>query len=54
MPKYKLVYFNNKGLAEIARMLFLLADVEFEDHRITVEQWPDVKPSKLIIQDEGS
>ena len=33
MPKYKLNYFNGKGLAEVSRLLFAYAGVEYEDNR---------------------
>ncbi|KAI8521903.1 hypothetical protein Bbelb_016570 [Branchiostoma belcheri] len=42
-PKYKLTYFNARGRAEPARLLFVAADVEYEDVRITFEEWPALK-----------
>ena len=45
MP-YKLTYFDIRGRAETSRMLFALADVEYEDVRVTREQWQGLKPSK--------
>ncbi|CAJ0564184.1 unnamed protein product, partial [Mesorhabditis spiculigera] len=45
MPHYKLTYFGLKGRAEIARQLFALAGVEYEDKRITFEEWPALKSS---------
>ncbi|XP_072051423.1 hematopoietic prostaglandin D synthase-like [Amphiura filiformis] len=38
-PKYKLIYFNSKGRAEVTRLLFHLAGYDYEDVRITDEQW---------------
>jgi len=38
-PKYKLTYFNGKGLAEISRLLFHAAGVEFVDHRVEQDEW---------------
>ncbi|CAB61103.1 glutathione transferase [Caenorhabditis elegans] len=35
MPSYKLTYFNARGYGEAARILFHLADVPFEDFRMT-------------------
>ena len=33
MFKYKLIYFNGKGLAEISRYIFAIAEIEYEDIR---------------------
>lgn len=46
-PKYKLSYFDGKGLAEPIRWLLSYAGEEFEDVRFTRDQWPSIKPSKL-------
>ena len=43
MPTYKLTYFNLKGLAELIRWIFAQAGVEYEDIRITQEQWAEMK-----------
>lgn len=48
MPTYKLTYFNIRARAEVARYLFVLADVPFTDERISEEDWPRVKQSKLV------
>ncbi|XP_072050676.1 S-crystallin SL11-like [Amphiura filiformis] len=34
MPQYKLIYFNGRGLAELSRLIFAYAGVEFEDFRM--------------------
>ncbi len=47
--EYKLSYFGTRGRGEVIRMVFAAAGVKFEDERIAREQWPDVKPSKLLI-----
>ena len=39
MPKYVLTYFNVRGRAEPTRLLFKAAGVEFEDRRMTFEEW---------------
>ena len=46
MPKYKLTYFAGRGRGENARLLFAKAGVQYEDNRVTFEQWGALKPSK--------
>ncbi|CAD6195766.1 unnamed protein product [Caenorhabditis auriculariae] len=43
MVAYKLIYFPIRGLAEVSRQLFALADVDYEDVQIAVEDWPNKK-----------
>jgi len=45
MPSYKLTYFNLRGRAEVARWILAYAGVEYEDNRITKEDWPALKPT---------
>ena len=47
MPTYKLTYFNAKGRAELTRFLFAQAGVEYEDVRLTQEQFAEMKPNIL-------
>ena len=42
----KLIYFNLKGRAELARLILAQAEVEYEDCRINKEEWQSLKPSK--------
>jgi glutathione S-transferase len=42
-PAYKLTYFNGKGAAECIRFIFKYGGLEFEDFRINLEDWPQVK-----------
>ena len=46
MPVYKLTYFNARARAEVSRILFALAGVEYEDERIEVADWPARKACK--------
>ncbi|XP_076810209.1 glutathione S-transferase 1-like [Clavelina lepadiformis] len=50
MPTYKLYYFNIRGYAEMCRLLFAEAGVEYEDIRYTREEWPEHKPEMLFGQ----
>ncbi|XP_070548592.1 S-crystallin SL11-like [Ptychodera flava] len=45
MPQYRLIYFNARARAETSRMIFAAAGVEYEDVRITKEQWRTEKSS---------
>ena len=46
MPTYKLFYVNARGRAEIVRLTFAQADVEYEDIRFGREEWPKYKLGK--------
>ncbi|VDP46547.1 unnamed protein product [Heligmosomoides polygyrus] len=43
MVHYKLTYFNGRGLAEVTRQLFALADQKYEDVRHTDQTFAPVK-----------
>eukprot|EP00117_Sycon_ciliatum_P042244 scpid82425/ scgid30752/ Hematopoietic prostaglandin D synthase; GST class-sigma; Glutathione S-transferase; Glutathione-dependent PGD synthase; Glutathione-requiring prostaglandin D synthase; Prostaglandin-H2 D-isomerase len=43
MPTYKLTYFDATGRAELSRRMFKLAGVEFEDVRVSKDEWPKLK-----------
>ena len=52
MPHYKLHYFNWNGRGQLARLIFAVADVPFEDYRITAAEWfPEggLKSSTVLI-----
>merc|ERR1712021_40491 len=42
--KVKLTYFNLKGRAEPARLILAYAGVDFDDCRVTSEEWQKLKP----------
>ena len=46
-PKIKLFYFNAEGRAELTRMILAQAGVEFEDVRLTRDEWSAMKPSMI-------
>ena len=50
MSPVKLIYFNLKGRAELARLILAQAGVEYEDCRISKEDWLALKPSKIELE----
>lgn len=42
-PQYRLLYFNARGRAEHIRFIFAHAGIEYEDVRVTREQWVELK-----------
>ncbi|KAJ8300085.1 hypothetical protein KUTeg_021604 [Tegillarca granosa] len=44
MPRYKLYYLKFRARAELSRLMFVLANVEFEDIEFSYEEWPKYKP----------
>ncbi|XP_022079123.1 hematopoietic prostaglandin D synthase-like [Acanthaster planci] len=50
MPTYKLTYFNARGLAELARLMFAEKGVEYEDVRIERDEWADLKQTTPLGQ----
>ena len=48
--KIKLTYFNGRGRGELSRIILAQAGVEYEDHRITFDEWKGgLKASKFIM-----
>ena len=47
MTKYTLIYFNARGRAEVTRLIFAQAGVEYEDKRVDYagEEWAKMKPT---------
>jgi len=45
-PKVVLTYFDVRARAELTRLILKAGGVDFEDKRITGEQWGSLKPSK--------
>jgi glutathione S-transferase len=50
MVTYKLYYFNGRGRAEIARLIFAVAGHKFEDIRYEHEKWPSHKSEMPLGQ----
>ncbi|CAF0978571.1 unnamed protein product [Adineta steineri] len=50
MPTYKLYYFNGRGRAEIARLIFAAAGETYEDVRYEREEWPSHKSEMPLGQ----
>lgn len=47
MAGYKLYYFPARGRAEMCRLSFAAANIEFEDIRLDREEWAKEKPCRL-------
>lgn len=45
MPSYKFTYFNGRGRAETARIIFAQAGVKYEDVRVNEEEFSKIKPT---------
>ena len=45
----KLIYFNLRGFAEVTRLILAEAGVEYEDVRLTREEWAKIKAGKNLI-----
>ncbi|CAG4942546.1 unnamed protein product [Parnassius apollo] len=50
MPKTKYYYFNLKSLGESCRLLLAYGGEEFEDQRVSMEEWAKLKPKTLFGQ----
>ncbi|CAL2033600.1 unnamed protein product [Caenorhabditis brenneri] len=43
MVAYKFTYFNGRGAGEVVRQILAYAGQEYEDNRVTMEEWPALK-----------
>jgi glutathione S-transferase len=50
MSTYKLYYFNGRGRAEVARLIFVVTGQKFEDIRYENDQWPSHKAEMPLGQ----
>ena len=50
MTSYKLTYFNGRGGGEICRLTFSAAGLDFEDERLSGDDWKKRKPGKFIFE----
>ena len=46
---YKLTYFDIRGKAEPARLVFAQVGVPYEDIRIRQDKWTEMKPSTCVL-----
>ena len=44
-PKVKLVYFDLQGKGELTRILLKCGNIDFEDFRFGLDDWPKHKPN---------
>lgn len=49
-PRIKLSYFNIEGRAEKVRLALILQGINFEDDRISFNDWPKIKPTTKFGQ----
>ncbi|KJH40934.1 glutathione S-transferase protein [Dictyocaulus viviparus] len=47
---YTLHYFDTRGRGELIRLMFVYHNVTFEDHRISMDDWPTCKPEAPMGQ----
>ena len=47
MSGYKLYYFDARGRAEMCRLAFAAANIDFEDVRLNGEEWSKEKACEL-------
>ena len=45
-PSFRLTYFDLEGRAENARTLFALAGQKYDDIRLSVDEWYEIKESE--------
>jgi glutathione S-transferase len=44
--KFRLTYFDTRGRAEVIRYLLAVGDVQYDDIRLALDNWPAKKASK--------
>ena len=50
MPVVKLVYFDIQAKGEIIRLLLAAGNIDYEDKRVSFEEWPAMKPTTTFGQ----
>lgn len=45
MSQVTLHYFDGRARAELARLILVAGGIKFNDHRISFDEWPKLKPS---------
>jgi glutathione S-transferase len=48
--QFKFTYFTFKALGEVSRVLFALANQEYENVRLSSEEWPKYKQQMILEQ----
>lgn len=48
-PKYRLIYYPFRGRAELLRILFAYLQIPYEDVRIELSEWMELKPGIVVI-----
>lgn len=47
MANYKLTYFDARGLGESIRLLLTYGGIKYDEHRVSDEEWPQIKSRML-------
>ncbi len=47
-PRYKLIYYPFRGRAELLRLIFIHLDIAYEDARIPLNKWTELKPGTAL------
>ncbi len=50
-PKVVLTYFGVRARAELIRLILKAGGVDFEDNRLTQEEWPALKQGEIFLCD---
>ena len=46
----KFTYFDAKGRGELGRLILAHGKIPYEDRRVSMEEWPALKPSRFYFE----
>lgn len=47
-PRFRLIYYNFRGRAELIRLIFEHLEIPYIDQRISIEEWTKRKPGAVL------